>query len=52
MKKNNRLLPDWKDSGWLATSKQNDEMCAILMLTLVCGVQGKCIPNSIHWTYI
>ena len=24
---------------WLATSKQNDEMCAIL--TLVCGVQGK-----------
>lgn len=41
MKKNNRLLPDWKDSGGLQQVSRMTKCVLFFMLTLVCGVQGK-----------
>ena len=41
MKKNNRLLPDWKDSGGLQQVSRMMKCVLFFMLTLVCGVQGK-----------
>jgi len=41
MKKNNRLLPDWKDSGGLQQVSRIMKCVLFFMLTLVCGVQGK-----------
>ena len=39
--KNNRLLPDWKDSGGLQQVSRMMKCVLFFMLTLVCGVQGK-----------
>ena len=41
MKKNNRLVPDWKDSGGLQQVSRMMKCVLFFMLTLVCGVQGK-----------
>lgn len=41
MKKNNRLLPDWKDSGGLQQVSRMMKCVLFFMLTLVCGVEGK-----------
>ena len=41
MKKNNRLLPDWKDSGGLQQVSRMMKCVLFFMLTLVCSVQGK-----------
>ena len=46
MKKNNRLLPDWKDSGGLQQVSRMMKCVLFFMLTLVCGVQGKVLLSD------
>ena len=45
MKKNNRLLPDWKDSGGLQQVSRMMKCVLFFMLTLVCGPGESVFPT-------